>query len=1207
MEATPFLIFREGKSTIMIDRLRFLYIITGTLLFGCVLQLQAQDEAPFPQVNIISPTASAIAKYVDFPVNYHTGVPETSIPIYTVQEGPLQLPITLSYHASGLPVLEPAGWVGAGWSLNAGGVISRSVKGIADEQVVNNNYSYFGYKGFSNYFLDSEGLIDLDYFIRGLKDGEPDLFTYSFGSYSGKFYFREDLTPVLIPEADVKIEVITKSGPPTYSQEDFIEGFKATAPDGTKYYFGITTDSGDVDPVEKSRAASATSWPSYPRVISSWYLYKIESADGYFSINISYRKEEYGYFTVSTKPCLPNCDFSVIPAKILMHGVAVDKIHFSNGQVEFLGVTLREDVSRNSGVLQDDANIEAKALDKIIISSNQSEFCKSFIFSYDYFYDNSTTPLPSVLNGNFTSDRKRLKLISLTESSCDNTESLPSYEFKYYDEEAVPRRLSLAQDHWGFFNGVTTNNSLIPPISVNAGNSYSAGDDRDSRWPEMRAGALRLIQYPTGGVVEYIYEPNSAPTTNGCIFSQTSTSIATLSAGMGTAESEYGTSYNLVITSPTAYFYRLTSMNFGSGSLYISGNKVASITSNSSEKEDYILLSPGTYEVTPFAEADNGSGVGVLVNLYLATVSCPEPEMKVVGGLRIKQINKSAGSTSPKLSIKYEYQQPNLYSIPVYAFKLKNEIFKLGWRVVNHGTEAGCIAFTENGQTYRTFYSPSSLQPLQNIQGSHIGYQKVKEIHPDGGYTLFEFNGSQHLPSGWYTLEDVCVRKIDAGVCDSNDPVYPAAPLQFDFQRGRLKISQVFDSNNILLKEDVYTYEFLENSVGGFGIATASFPDSDGSPQLLTNYQLRSAKQLWTKHNERTFDSNGTISEREIVTWFDSPFHRMPTKRSESSLSHSTRSEYRYVPDLTHCNYQCASCNDAFISATAALLTDYFSKDSDCRNSVCLNTNFLGWRDSEIDRPCYVLQGELVNCRKAAWVDYQFRLNQARIAYTNCINNCKENNNCIASGISGSADSAIKALYLLEQQNQLKLIESINWRNNIFQSARYFEFEPLAEDATKVYLKQGFETEVSNPSSTFATANILSGNIHKDDRYGNYPVATFKFSGGQLVEISDRGGVPTSFIWGFDNTVPIVKAIGINYPALLSAYTVSSSDLQSDPTLAGAQVFSYTYDPLIGITSITDANGQKTTYVYDKLGRLIRIKDHEGNVIQETTYKLRHE
>jgi hypothetical protein len=42
------------------------------------------------------------------------------------------VPVSLSYHAS-LKVDDVASWIGAGWSLNAGGVITRSVRGRPDE------------------------------------------------------------------------------------------------------------------------------------------------------------------------------------------------------------------------------------------------------------------------------------------------------------------------------------------------------------------------------------------------------------------------------------------------------------------------------------------------------------------------------------------------------------------------------------------------------------------------------------------------------------------------------------------------------------------------------------------------------------------------------------------------------------------------------------------------------------------------------------------------------------------------------------------------------------------------------------------------------------------------------------------------------------------------------------------------------------------
>jgi YD repeat-containing protein len=52
-------------------------------------------------------------------------------------------------------------------------------------------------------------------------------------------------------------------------------------------------------------------------------------------------------------------------------------------------------------------------------------------------------------------------------------------------------------------------------------------------------------------------------------------------------------------------------------------------------------------------------------------------------------------------------------------------------------------------------------------------------------------------------------------------------------------------------------------------------------------------------------------------------------------------------------------------------------------------------------------------------------------------------------------------------------------------------------------------------------------------------------------------------------------------------------------------VTSYTYEPLVGITSMTDPRGYKTTYKYDEFNRLQYVKDAEGNILSENEYKYR--
>jgi hypothetical protein len=55
---------------------------------------ESENFAP----NIIppSPEAAALGKYGDVPVSKYTGVPDISIPLYTLQSKNIQVPITLS-------------------------------------------------------------------------------------------------------------------------------------------------------------------------------------------------------------------------------------------------------------------------------------------------------------------------------------------------------------------------------------------------------------------------------------------------------------------------------------------------------------------------------------------------------------------------------------------------------------------------------------------------------------------------------------------------------------------------------------------------------------------------------------------------------------------------------------------------------------------------------------------------------------------------------------------------------------------------------------------------------------------------------------------------------------------------------------------------------------------------------------------------------
>ena len=80
-----------------------------------------------------SPELQPLLGCVDIPVSLFHGMPDITLPIYTVKQGTLQIPISISYLGGGIKVDDLSGSIGIGWTLNAGGAVARSVCGIPDE------------------------------------------------------------------------------------------------------------------------------------------------------------------------------------------------------------------------------------------------------------------------------------------------------------------------------------------------------------------------------------------------------------------------------------------------------------------------------------------------------------------------------------------------------------------------------------------------------------------------------------------------------------------------------------------------------------------------------------------------------------------------------------------------------------------------------------------------------------------------------------------------------------------------------------------------------------------------------------------------------------------------------------------------------------------------------------------------------------------
>ena len=112
--------------------MRYAFFIVAVFLFGP--ELHAQD-VPNLGGGVLSANASKAGQLTSVPVNYFTGMPNISLPLYSYQNANngLSLNVSIDYSPGGIRVQEQPTSVGLGWALSAAGAVTRSVRGMPDD------------------------------------------------------------------------------------------------------------------------------------------------------------------------------------------------------------------------------------------------------------------------------------------------------------------------------------------------------------------------------------------------------------------------------------------------------------------------------------------------------------------------------------------------------------------------------------------------------------------------------------------------------------------------------------------------------------------------------------------------------------------------------------------------------------------------------------------------------------------------------------------------------------------------------------------------------------------------------------------------------------------------------------------------------------------------------------------------------------------
>lgn len=1107
----------------MIKRIIFL-AWSATLFQINFNDCNAQDTTnTIGKVSIASPNAASLGKYGDIPVSYNTGIPQISVPIYTVKSGNISLPISLSYHAGGLKVAEQASWVGAGWTLNAGGVITRTVVGAPDDRgysttnVYDGHYSDYGYNSYLN---GSGGNPDDNLFAKGNKDGEPDLYFFNFGGYIGKFYFNDDRTPMLVPEQDFKIQT-------SYTLGSGFTGFIVTTPDGVQYYFGKTGNNSSVDPIESTTPSTLANGPSYTTAAaSSWFLNKIMSADGMDSITLNYQTESYSYYTLSTSPMLYTNyiptdanKMGITLVKNFVSGVRLFQINFPNGSITFnKAASARSDLAAGIGVdasMNDATNTSAYALGSISINGVNG-FCKKDSLYYGYFFDNTalnSTFFSGYSIYNLHSDEYRLRLDSIQESSCDGTLSVPPYKFSYFSE-APPRRLSFGIDHWGYFNSQSSNPGLVPTYTVITSGTPSTSDgaNRDASWPAMRAGTLQRITYLTGGNTTFDFEPKSVDTFFSSVLQNVTLQSWTVH--------EYGQSnlsQTLSFTAPSNDNYTVyvnnTSTNWsptfiiqnsGGTTVYNSGLIPTSYTLNAT-----VSLSPDTYTATLSFPSNSSS---TLINGADAAVKewqyVPVTTTQTIGGLRIKTITSNDAITSNHIVTNYTYPSSGnhanggtLFSTPVYLQVIRSDQMAMVWPY--SCSPNGCTS-CDNVNAHSYFITAGSIRPMATMQGENVGYQEVDVSQTGNGKSVYKYYGSNLWSNSPPT--DVCIRTLtQSSSCDLSIPTYPFAPLPFEFMRGELQYEGYFNQSGQALKETSHYPSYTNDPL----ITPGHMSVDEPGLYSYTEYQLQTAYKTQDKTVTTTYDpSTVTSLTQTTINYYGSPYHHEPTRRVTTvSNGDSLVSNTKYAFD-----FRISSC-DAIPDSLSYYKTQVSGDTS--------------WMYSNI-ASCTPQNNLSTNCRGSIYTQFRQKLAQDRVNFINYRRRSYSNpsntlNNCYATA-SQNADASLKPILRLQNEYWNAPVEVSSYRNNNLLHANFTTYDTSINPAGFIYPGATQLINLSTPSSIFANAAVSGNSLTKDSRYVDE--ATYSFNTGNPVQVVPKNGVTSSYIWDYFNTEPIAKVTG---------------------------------------------------------------------------------
>lgn len=1214
-------------------------IITLLLALSCITsnaqfdyQAEIQNSITFPK----SPEAWAFEKYGNTNVNLYTGNPDIQIPLHTIQGRELSLPISLTYDASGIKVEQLATTAGLGWNLNVGGRISLMANGEPDgsntytpaSAVIRQQIALYSQN--RTEFNSQQELDDYTDFVQRVASGQYDtqLDYYSLNVLGISDYIVFDLeTYEPMPLMNPRLKIIADK-----DVNGIVEGWVITGDDGTQYFFGQESNS-----METTHMIGNDVQGSYnigKDYVSSWLLKKIVSANKKDEYLFAYDEfnwlQNYNMANASSQsfridPITGNTDPPTTNYNVQLN-YRVDQMAIANISHNGVSMVTMEYGQRDDIIF---TNSSGNALKKI--TADFQTHRKEIDFEQTYF---------GLVNSNNFWD-KRLKLDGLIftsfnkENNAYDTEER-KYYFEYINPFSVPAIISYSRDYLGYFNG-KNNTSLIP--------TYNSGSiNVSNRTPDITKslnGTLNKITYPTGGSTVFEYGEHSAINEQEQSENVTNT-FGTVSVASNVATSDDNLNYCIYEPASSLVDYNTRTFEIEEEGDYVvelsGANGMGFIHQIGETYECYEFQDPpanynpsvdgplpclnggftgGEKDVSTICPGDGTSVWESLVTttqtitltkgFYQTTVFNVDSDLVVPGGsypiiklqlskeftvplpsngiagFRVNKITDYTSQNKVASTRIYDYVLvdglPDIFQDNQSGFLL-NDINDYLGNSYTRRLEAVTNTSNNTCSQIPVEYITLSSYPTKNLgTGPHIAYKKVNvsQVDAEGntnGFTshLFEVGNSgmigvgngliyQNLPSKGKELETLTYTG------DNPKKLINKQERAYDF----------FD----------YDVDVLGNDTGFFNTFTGFYPkkEANGEQKFLVSYRLSGTYRY-------------TFVDAEWKCRFgDSGPGCCPLPQQPQSL------EFIVPPGATNIQIRTAmgaySYSLIHLGASARngslvneVNTSYFDT-----SEVITEKNYMYTSDSHF---------QVASVTQITSDDKKIRSNYS---YPN------------SDGLIDLSEPPIVfSTTGLEESNRLtEVIETstVELDNNDnetrFISGYRKDYVLLNNDdiivPSKIWTSKDGNAEVN----FIERANL------------------FYYDNGNLKSSKQPNGTTTFYIWGYDDQYPIAKienAESTDYSGLPFGVAIDQlSNLDNDRTIGdiGAEgalraamrdlrnqlsdnqmLTTYTYDPQIGVTSITDPKGYTMYYIYDDFNRLVEVRDADNNIVTDYDYAFKN-